>query len=363
MTTRQLLSLNDSLPPPFPEGWFFVASRQELDKTEIIQKTWMGEDIVIWRDDEGRVCVADAYCPHLGSYLGPDAGGRICAGRLVCPFHGFEFDATGQCVSTPFAAPPRSARLGVYETQEINGLVFAWWGIDGRAPQWYLPEDASDPVADDWSRPLVRTARFRGHPQETTENAVDLAHLSYVHGFKSVEQLGAVSVDGPVLRTDFEFTQRVSIAGIPLGTFDVLANVTIFGLGYSLVEVRERSIGMDTRLWTLATPVDGTHIDLTLVSQIRQIAKPQRRFVGMAFLPTALRTHLMNWFALSQEWLGVRQDRVIWTRKRYRPRPRLCRADGEIMTYRAFCAQFYPELGELQQLPDRQMEPIRLASS
>ena len=47
--------------------------------------------------------MAEAFCPHLGSDLGPAAGGRICDGRLVCPFHGYEFDATGQCVATPFA--------------------------------------------------------------------------------------------------------------------------------------------------------------------------------------------------------------------------------------------------------------------
>ena len=96
----------------------------------------MGEEIVAWCDDKGRVCVAEAYCPHLGSYLGSDAGGCVRGGRLVCPFHGFEFDAAGQCVATPFAEPPRTARLRVFETREIAGLILGWWGIGGRGPQW-----------------------------------------------------------------------------------------------------------------------------------------------------------------------------------------------------------------------------------
>ena len=33
---------------PFPEGWYFVASRRELRKAGLIQKTWMGENIVAW---------------------------------------------------------------------------------------------------------------------------------------------------------------------------------------------------------------------------------------------------------------------------------------------------------------------------
>ena len=334
---------------PFPEGWYLVASRRAIERAALLEMTWMGKEIVAWCDDQGTICVADAFCPHLGSHVGPQAGGRVCEGRLVCPFHGFEFDSTGQCVATPFAAPPKQARLGVLETREIAGLIFAWYGIGDREPQWRLPQDP--PAQEGWSRLLIETTRFRGHPQETTENAVDLAHLSYVHGFDRVRQVGTVSVEGPLLRTAFDFTQRPSYAGMSVGNFDVSARVTVLGLGYSFVEVHERSIGMDARLWTLATPVDGNLINLTLASQIREIRRPRRRVVGMAFLPVSLRTHLMNRFVLAQELLGVRQDKVIWSRKRYRPRPRLCRSDGEIMTYRAWCAQFYPGQDEVLQLP------------
>ena len=103
------------LPSPFPEGWYFVADRREVLKAKLIEKTWMGEDVVIWCDDQGRVCVAEATCPHLGADLAPSAGGRVCNGRLVCPFHGFEFETSGECVATPYANPPKSAWLRVYE--------------------------------------------------------------------------------------------------------------------------------------------------------------------------------------------------------------------------------------------------------
>ena len=127
--------------PRFPRVGTSVASRQSLRKAKLIRKTWMGEEIVAWSDEVGRVCVAEAYCVHLGSDLGPAAGGRIRAGRLVCPFHGYEYDASGQCVATPYADPPRTAKLRVFETQEIAGLIFAWWGIGGREPQWSLHPD------------------------------------------------------------------------------------------------------------------------------------------------------------------------------------------------------------------------------
>ena len=342
MPNRLREPVNTPLPSPFPEGWYFVTSRRALLKAQLIQKTWMGENIVVWCDESGRVCIAEAYCPHLGSDLGPAAGGRVCDGRLVCPFHGFEFDATGQCVATPFAPPPRSARLRVFETQEVLGLIFAWWGIGGRAPQWSLPTD--DPDQAGWCDLVIRTFRFPGHPQETAENSVDLAHFQYVHGYDNVNLVEPVAVDGPRLRSRFDFRSTRRIAGIVKLSLECSATAHVVGLGYSFVETRELSIGVDLRFWILVTPVDGELVDLSLVSQLREIRSPKRRIVGLGFLPPSLRAPIVNkWMAALQD-RDVLQDVTIWSRKQYRSRPRLCRADREITTYRKYCAQFYPDL-------------------
>lgn len=167
-TDQRPLSPNAELPP-FPEGWYFVANRESILRKKLIEKTWMGQEVVAWCDDEGRICISDAICPHLGSHLGPTVGGKVRDGCLVCPFHGFEFDATGQCVATPHAPPPSGAKLNVYETAEILGMVFAWWGAAGRPSLWRLPDEP--PAGAEWSKLRSCTLRFRGHPQETTENS------------------------------------------------------------------------------------------------------------------------------------------------------------------------------------------------
>ena len=332
------------LPSPFPEGWYFVAPKRAVLKAGLLQKTWMGENVIVWCDDDGQVCLAEAICPHLGSDLGPAAGGRVGGGRVICPFHGFEFDSSGKCVHTPFAAPPRSARLRVFATRVICGLIFGWRGIDDREPQWHLPEE--EPDQDGWCEVSIKTMRFPGHPQETTENSVDLAHLRYVHGYDNVDRVDPLAIEGHYLRSRFDFTRTRRIAGMVNLTFAPAANTHIYGLGYSFVEVHERTIDLDMRLWILATPVDGEKIDMSLVSQVRELRKPKRLIAGLGFLPVGWRAPVINRFMAAQQADDVLQDVEIWGRKKYLALPRLCRSDGEVRAFRAYCRQFYSGNGD-----------------
>lgn len=326
--------------PPFPEGWYFVGSRRVVLKEKLIQKIWMGKKVVVWCDDKERICVAESACPHLGSELGPDAGGKIRDGCLVCPFHGYEYDATGRCVATPYAPPPKATQLRVFETRVMDDLIFAWWGNGGRPSQWDLPEDP--PMDTDWGKIGYRTMKFPGHPQETTENSVDIAHLRYIHGYDSVHPVGSVSVDGPYLKSCFDFKRTRTIAGVK-SLYDVSAITHVYGFGYSYVDIREHSIGMDARLWVLATPIDDKLLEMTLAGQVRELRKPKRFFAGLRFLPPKWRTKIMNQIILTAQKRDVLQDVTIWGKKQYRSRPRLCQSDGEIGKYRRYCEQFYLE--------------------
>lgn len=332
---------DDRLPTsPFPDGWYFVASRDALRKQRLIEKTWLGQEIVAWCNAEGTVCVADAYCPHLGSHLGPTTGGVVRDGCLVCPFHGFEYDVKGQCVRTPSAPPPKNARLKLLETQVINGLVFAWWSSIGQAPYFRLPLDTRD--EDGWSGVGLREFRLTTHPEYTTENSVDIAHLSYIHGYSDVHQVGPVTVDGAHLVSAFEFKRERSFLGRKF-QFEVSAVTHLYGMGYSFVDITERTIPLRSRFWVLVTPLDGTYMELVLANQVQETERIRRLIVGLGFLPKRTRARVSNYMMLEGQVKDVRQDLPVWNRKIFRPRPVLSGADGKIMLFRRYCRQFYPE--------------------
>lgn len=62
----------------------------------------LGEQVAVFRAENGKAHVVDAYCPHLGANLA--VGGRVLGNCIECPFHGWQFQGSdGKCVKIPYA--------------------------------------------------------------------------------------------------------------------------------------------------------------------------------------------------------------------------------------------------------------------
>ena len=170
-------------------------------------------------------------------------------------------------------------------------------------------------------------------------------------------------MDGAYLRSDFEFRRKVKLAGLSFLT-DIAAKTHVWGVGYSFVEFHERVSGLCLRQWILATPVDYTHAEMVIVLQVRRW-EPGQKWLA-ALLLKCLPTSWLPRFFISRVKHDVRQDMTIWESKRYQPLPILSRADGEIMTYRKYCEQFYPEAEDagrpVRSLGSASMRPARPAA-
>ena len=89
----------------------------------------LGEDLVAFRDTSGRVGLLDEYCPHRRASL---FFGRNEGCGLRCVYHGWKFDADGQCVD--MMNEPEEHQFGhkihiaAYPTQELGGVIWAYMG-------------------------------------------------------------------------------------------------------------------------------------------------------------------------------------------------------------------------------------------
>jgi phenylpropionate dioxygenase-like ring-hydroxylating dioxygenase large terminal subunit len=139
----------------------------------------LGQNFVLFRDSEGRYGLLDRDCPHRGADL---AYGRLEAGGLRCPFHGWLFDVDGACLETP--AEPETSRLrhgvkqGCYPVEARSGVVFAYLG-PGEPPAF--------PDLDCFVAPDTHTFAFKGLWEcnwlQSLEVGMDPAHASFLHRF------------------------------------------------------------------------------------------------------------------------------------------------------------------------------------
>jgi hypothetical protein len=139
----------------------------------------LGQDLVLFRDRGGRYGLLDRDCPHRGADL---AFGRLEEGGLRCAFHGWLFDASGQCLETP-AEPEgsplcRRIRQKSYPAVERSGIVFAYLG-PGDPPAF--------PDFDCFVAPETHVFAFKGLIEcnwlQALEVGIDPAHASYLHRF------------------------------------------------------------------------------------------------------------------------------------------------------------------------------------
>lgn len=88
----------------------------------------MGEDLILFRDDQGRVGLIDRRCAHRCADL---ALGRVEDGGIRCPYHGWLFDVNGRCLAQPAEASPTAkdrVRMKSYPLHEAAGAFWAYLG-------------------------------------------------------------------------------------------------------------------------------------------------------------------------------------------------------------------------------------------
>ncbi len=117
--------------------WVRIASCSELDRPRpLLPIELAGKRYVLFRDEEGALGLIGRNCPHRGADL---CFGRLEDNGLRCPFHGWHFDRTGQCVEQP-AEPEGSQmhtqiKVPMVPVIEQDGEILACLHSQGGEPQ------------------------------------------------------------------------------------------------------------------------------------------------------------------------------------------------------------------------------------
>lgn len=178
--------------------WYVVLRSSEVKVGKPVGVTRMGEKMVFWRTADGKVACARDMCPHLGA---PLHLGKVVGGALQCPFHGFEFDASGACRYVPAlgqnAEIPKALRAGAYLTFETAGFIWIYWGepVGEVAPPKYFES------LDDQFSSMDFVQHWHVHYSRVVENQLDVMHLPFIHA-NSIGRGGRMVVEGPYVQLE-----------------------------------------------------------------------------------------------------------------------------------------------------------------
>jgi 5,5'-dehydrodivanillate O-demethylase len=184
MVTAEENKLLTQVGPGTPGGellrryWYPIAAAGELDENPVKTVTLLGEELVLYRDRKGTLGLIDSVCAHRRAHLSlgvPEETG------LRCPYHGWRFDETGQCLEQP-AEKDRGhpycekVKLKSYLVREACGAIFAYMGPlpAPELPMWDLMKEEN--VLHEIAYAVVPCNWF-----QSMENAVDQDHLDWLH--------------------------------------------------------------------------------------------------------------------------------------------------------------------------------------
>src|SRR3954471_15645296 len=198
--------------------WLPVCLSEEVAERDgaPVRSRLVGEDLVVFRDSQGKLGVLDERCPHRGASL---AFGRNEQCGLRCLYHGWKFDVEGNILekaSEPDSAAARSSfRQPAYPVREAGGFVWAWLGPKDELREFQPPAWA--PV------PGMRYAIVKMHAAcnwaQVLEGSIDSAHSSSLHStnMPTAEVEGAKAKDDLWLRPSNDKAPRLQFEATPYG--------------------------------------------------------------------------------------------------------------------------------------------------
>jgi phenylpropionate dioxygenase-like ring-hydroxylating dioxygenase large terminal subunit len=260
-----------------PNLWYAALESREVRPGRPVGVTRFGERLVLWRDSRGQVaCLRDA-CAHRGAAL---SGGKVCGDRVACPFHGFEYDASGACRLIPAngrdVIPPSATRVDGYPAREAHGFVWLFYG-EPRSAEDYPEIPWFDDVDASFSRTTI-ASRWNAHYSRAIENQLDVVHLPFVH-HNTIGRGNRTLVDGPVTVLEADELRlwvynRIDDGSPPKRPSELPPATRPPFLLFHFPNVWQNRISDDMRIVVAFAPIDHAHTLLYVHNFQRMVRTP-----------------------------------------------------------------------------------------
>lgn len=160
-------------------GWYVAAFSQDV--THSLQAKWiLNRPVALYRTEAGEPIALHGLCPHRHFPLGES---QLHGDEVVCAYHGFRFNSSGQCTGIPGQDHiPSSSHIRSYTVVDHGMWLWIWMG-DQPADPSLLPDLETIGYCGNGmeSRPFYRY-EVEGRYQLLNDNLMDLSHLGYLHG-------------------------------------------------------------------------------------------------------------------------------------------------------------------------------------
>jgi phthalate 4,5-dioxygenase len=160
--------------------WIPALLAEELPENECppVRVKLLSERLLAFRDTQGRYGLIDEFCAHRGVSLW---FGRNEDSGLRCPYHGWKYDVTGQCVDVP-SEPVESGyckkiKLKSYPLVKIGDVLWTYMGPPEKEPPHPQWEFALVPPEQTFTSKRLQECNWL----QAMEGGIDSSHVSFLH--------------------------------------------------------------------------------------------------------------------------------------------------------------------------------------
>ena len=164
--------------------WQPVARSEDLHPGRALPLKIMGEDLTLYRGEGGAAHLVAFRCAHRGTQL---STGWVEGDAIRCFYHGWKYDANGQCTEQPAEPEPFFSRIKItsYPVQEYLGLIFAFLG-EGEPPELPRYGELEEEGVLEVRVPIYWPMNYF----QRLENSADDVHVAFVHRESSYGEHG-----------------------------------------------------------------------------------------------------------------------------------------------------------------------------